>query len=88
VWRMLRKIAHTSLSIKVSKAYIPYQDLENIAMLKGFLEKPDRFPEHIRRYTNSLTTQMIFGYRTNSIDDPKLKQLYHVSIYHLASCNR
>lgn len=49
-------------------------------MLMGFVEKPDLFIDHIRRYTNSLTTQMIFGFRTTSIDDPKLLQLYSVSV--------
>jgi hypothetical protein len=76
---MIRKIVHNNLNIKAAKTYVPYQDLENKAMLVGFLESPDLFIDHIRRYTNSLTTQMIFGFRTRSIDDPKLKQLYSVS---------
>jgi hypothetical protein len=49
-------------------------------MLVGLLESPDLFIDHIRRYTNSLTTQMIFGFRTTSIDDPKLVQLFSVSV--------
>ncbi|KAF3003711.1 hypothetical protein E8E13_009112 [Curvularia kusanoi] len=76
-WRMVRKIVHNNLNIKAARTYVPYQDLENKAMLMGILEKPDLFADHIRRYTNSLTTQMIFGFRTTSIDDPKLKQLFH-----------
>ncbi|KAF1845289.1 cytochrome P450 [Cucurbitaria berberidis CBS 394.84] len=75
-WRMIRKIVHNNLNIKAARTYVPYQDLENKAMLVGFLETPDLFIEHIRRYTNSLTTQMIFGFRTTSIHDPKLKQLF------------
>lgn len=75
---MLRRIIHNSLNIKVSKSYIPYQELENRAMLMGFLEKPELFIDHIRRYTNSLTTTMIFGFRTTAIDDPKLLQLFDV----------
>ncbi|KAI0451231.1 cytochrome P450 [Xylaria acuta] len=76
-WRMLRGIVHNSLNIKASRAYVPYQDLENKAMLLGFLEQPSRFFNHIRRYTNSISTQMIFGFRTLDIDDPKLEQLIH-----------
>ncbi|KAI4615649.1 hypothetical protein J4E80_006065 [Alternaria sp. BMP 0032] len=75
-WRMIRKIVHLNLNVKAARTYVPYQELENKAMLVGFLESPDLFIDHIRRYTNSLTTQMIFGFRTTSIDDPKLKQLY------------
>ncbi|KAF1949794.1 cytochrome P450 [Byssothecium circinans] len=76
-WRMIRRVVHNNLNIKASRTYLPYQDLENKAMLLGFLETPDLFIDHIRRYTNSLTTQMVFGFRTTSIDDPKLKQLFH-----------
>ncbi|KAH8198291.1 hypothetical protein TruAng_007541 [Truncatella angustata] len=76
-WRMIRGIVHNSLNIKAARTYVPYQDLENKAMLLGFLDSPDKFIDHIRRYTNSLTTQMIFGFRTTDIDDPKLTQLYH-----------
>lgn len=76
---MIRKIVHNNLNIKAARTYVPYQELENKAMLVGFLNSPDLFVDHIRRYTNSLTTQMIFGFRTTSIDDPKLKQLYSVS---------
>lgn len=77
---MIRKIVHNNLNIKAARTYVPYQDLENKAMLMGLLEKPELFMDHIRRYTNSLTTQMIFGFRTTSIDDPKLKQLFHVRL--------
>ncbi|KAK6222947.1 hypothetical protein LQW54_000759 [Pestalotiopsis sp. IQ-011] len=76
-WRMLRGIVHNSLNIKASRTYVTYQDLENKAMLMGFLEKPDDFIPHIRRFTNSLTMQMIYGIRTVSNDDPKMNQLYH-----------
>ncbi|KAI1081433.1 cytochrome P450 [Whalleya microplaca] len=76
-WRMIRRIVHNNLNIKAARTYVPYQDLENKAMLLGFLESPTQFIDHLRRYTNSLTTQMIFGFRTTSIDDPKLKQLFH-----------
>ena len=78
----MRRIVHSNLNNKAARSYVPYQELENKAMLVGFLESPDRFIDHIRRYSNSLTTQMIFGFRTASIDDPKLKQLFSVSEIH------
>lgn len=76
---MIRKIVHNNLNIKAARTYVPYQELENKAMLMGFLEQPHLFIDHIRRYTNSLTTQMVFGFRTTSIEDPKLKQLFYVN---------
>ncbi|TDZ58545.1 Cytochrome P450 monooxygenase yanC [Colletotrichum trifolii] len=76
-WRTFRKIFHQMLHLNAAKGYVPYQDLESKQMLFGFLEDPDQFIDHIRRFTNSLTTQMVFGFRTTSIHDEKLKKLYH-----------
>jgi hypothetical protein len=45
-------------------------------MLQGLIDEPELFNEHIRRYTNSLTTQLVFGFRTIDLYDPKLLQLY------------
>jgi hypothetical protein len=45
-------------------------------MLQGLIDEPELFNEHIRRYTNSLTTQLVFGFRTVDLYDPKLLQLY------------
>lgn len=75
-WRMIRKIMHSVLHINASKGYVPYQDLESKQMLSGILNEPQLFGDHIRRFTNSLTTQMVFGFRTIDIHDEKLKRLY------------
>lgn len=73
---MIHKMIHNILNIKAAVTHVPYQDLENKFMLLGLLDRPLEFANHIRRYTNSLTTQMVFGFRTLSIDDPKLQQLF------------
>lgn len=75
-WRMIRKIMHSVLHINASKGYVPYQDLESKQMLCGILDQPNFFADHIRRFTNSLTTQMVFGFRTIDIHDENLKRLY------------
>jgi hypothetical protein len=76
---MIHKMIHNILNIKAAVTYVPYQDLENKFMLLGLLNQPEEFANHMRRYTNSLTTQMVFGFRTIDINDPKLQQLFHVS---------
>lgn len=45
-------------------------------MLKGFLDDPNNFHGHIRRYTFSLSTQLIFGHRCPDMDDPDLEELF------------
>ncbi|KAF2443306.1 cytochrome P450 [Karstenula rhodostoma CBS 690.94] len=75
-WRFMRSLVHDHLNVKASISYVPYQDLENRQMLLGFLESPGRWVDHIRRYTNALTTQMVFGFRTVSIDDENMHTLF------------
>jgi hypothetical protein len=77
-WRMIRKLAHTVLNVQVARTYVPYQDLEVKAMLVGFLEEPNDFINHVRRYTTSLTTQMTFGLRTPTSKDKTLLEMFEV----------
>ncbi|KAI0174355.1 putative cytochrome P450 [Pestalotiopsis sp. NC0098] len=78
VWSMARKLVHRILNVTAARTYVPYQDLENKAMLLGMLERPNDFIDHLRRYTASLTTQMTFGFRTASIGDPRFKKAFDI----------
>lgn len=69
---------HLILNITAARTYVPYQDLENKAMLLGMLEDPSDFINHLRRYAASLTTQMTFGFRTTSMEDERIKRAYDV----------
>jgi hypothetical protein len=55
---------------------MPYQDLESTSMMIAVLDEPDLIFDHIRRYTNSFSTQIVYGFRTPRIDDPRLLKLY------------
>ncbi|RAH78914.1 cytochrome P450 [Aspergillus japonicus CBS 114.51] len=77
-WKTVRQLAHRILNVAAARTYVPYQDLENRAMLKSMLEAPAHFINHIRRYSGSLTTQMAFGFRTTTIEDPKFKQTFDI----------
>ena len=67
---------HSLLNVSAAKSYVVYQDLENKQMLHEFLTQPDLFLHHIRRYSNALTTTMVFGWRTPTYEDAKMKQLF------------
>lgn len=54
-------MCHNLLNISAARSYVPYQMLENKQMLYGLLTQPEDFLLHIRRYSNSLTTSMVFG---------------------------
>ncbi|KAJ2893599.1 hypothetical protein MKZ38_008422 [Zalerion maritima] len=75
-WRTCRKLLHSLLNITSSRYYVPYQLLENKQMLQEMLVQPDSFVHNIRRYSNALTTTMVFGWRTPTYDDPKMEQLF------------
>ncbi|KAF7166314.1 hypothetical protein CNMCM6106_002172 [Aspergillus hiratsukae] len=75
-WRMIHRMIHNFLNIKAAVTYVPYQDLENKFLLEGLLDTPDDLLRHIRRYTYSLSTQMIYGYRCVNNRDPNLLQLF------------
>lgn len=49
-------------------------------MLLFMLEEPNRFMDHIRRYTMSTVTQMAFGFRTTSIEDPRFQEAFEVCV--------
>ncbi|EEA28673.1 hypothetical protein EYB25_000407 [Talaromyces marneffei] len=75
-WRGFRKMVHGLLNVVTSKSYVPYQMLENKQMMYEFLTEPERFLYSIRRYSNALTTTMVFGWRTPTYEDEKMKQLF------------
>ena len=75
-WRMCRKLAHSLLNISSAKSYVPYQMLENKQMLYEMITQPDDFLYNIRRYSNALTTTMVYGWRTPTYNDEKMQQLF------------
>ncbi|KAK3497921.1 cytochrome P450 [Neurospora hispaniola] len=75
-WRMSRKLVHALLNVSSAKSYVPYQMLENKQMLYEMITKPDEFLYNIRRYSNALTTTMVYGWRTPTYNDEKMRQLF------------
>lgn len=73
---MIRKIIHSILNVNASKGYDAYEVLESKQMVYDILQDPARFRDHIRRFANSLSTQIIYGTRTVSNDDESLKRLF------------
>jgi len=83
---MIHKMVHSILNIKSAISYVPYQDLENKVLLNSLLDTPEDLLFHIRRFTYSLSTQMIFGYRCIDNKDPNLLQLFSVSFTLTQAC--
>lgn len=47
-------------------------------LLDGVLGEPHLFVDHFRRYSHSIMTQLLFAFRTTSMDDTKRDKLYHL----------
>ncbi|KAH9890253.1 cytochrome P450 [Xylariomycetidae sp. FL2044] len=77
-WKGVRKVAYRILNVKVSRAYVPYQELESKALLDDMLHDPSQFANHIRRYSTSIMTQMAYGYRLRSTIDPRLEHMFQI----------
>jgi cytochrome P450 len=78
-WRLARKMIHNLLNVKKAVDYVPYQELELKQMLSDMIDEPTGFHDHVRRYSTSLVTSFVFGWRSPSFHDPAVKQIYDVS---------
>lgn len=78
-WRLARKMIHNLLNIKTAVEYVPYQELELRQMLADMVRQPERYHDHVRRYSTSLVTSITFGWRSLAFNDPDVKQIYEVS---------
>ncbi|KAI1502980.1 putative cytochrome P450 [Biscogniauxia marginata] len=77
-WRTIRRIMHNLLNIHAARSFEPYQVLENQQMIYDILNEPQNFTQHVRRYANSLTTTVTFGYRVPTYEDPHFQELFKV----------
>jgi cytochrome P450 len=77
-WRKIRKASHTLLNATTAIKYQPVQDFESKQLLDDFLNTPENFYEHNRRYSASVIMRVTYGYRLPSWDDPLVKEIYDV----------
>lgn len=77
-WRLARKMVHNLLNVKTAVDYIPFQELELRQMLADMVRKPEKYHDHVRRYSTSLVTSFTFGWRSLDFDHPDVKQIYEV----------
>ncbi|KAH7379484.1 putative cytochrome P450 [Pyrenochaeta sp. MPI-SDFR-AT-0127] len=78
VWRLQRKVAHNALNIKKSGVYTPYQEVENRQLLFDIMQDSTDLFGHFRRFASSLTTNIVFGFRWKTFDDPRLREFFDI----------
>lgn len=77
-WRKIRKASHQLLNSTTAIKYQPIQDFESKQLLSDFLETPNNFYEHNRRYSASVIMLVTYGFRFAKWDDPLIKDIYDV----------
>ncbi|PCH40605.1 cytochrome P450, partial [Wolfiporia cocos MD-104 SS10] len=69
-WKKHRKWAQNAYNDKETlKTYRPVQTREVYALLSGFLNTPDKFHTHIKRYVAALIMETAYGHSITTADD-------------------
>lgn len=87
-WRLARKMVHSLLNVKTAVDYIPFQELELRQMLADMVRAPNKYHDHVRRYSTSLVTSFTFGWRSLAFSHPDVRQIYEVRASTVFRCLR
>lgn len=75
VWRRQRKMYHLRLNVKTANTYLPYQHFESLQLMNDLLEHPGNWVAHLQRYTASIASTVLYGWRTPKTDTGYIKDL-------------
>ncbi|KAG9311257.1 cytochrome P450 [Chiua virens] len=71
--RRQRRLMQAAFGSSNIKQYHPLLQLETKPFLRGLLEDPSKFQDHLRRYAGGLTLLVVYGHHVTSTDDTFLK---------------
>lgn len=77
-YRVVRRISHDLLNLRITTSYQPIQDLESKQLLYDMMHKPEEFYLHNRRYSSSVIITATYGHRIDSFDHPLAAKIYSV----------
>ncbi|KAH8801444.1 cytochrome P450 [Xylogone sp. PMI_703] len=77
-WRGQRKVYQTILNITAVTSYQLLQEAEAVLTLKQLSESPDKYYDHVRRYSTAVILSSVFGIRGPEFNHPNIQRLYHV----------
>ncbi|EJD42958.1 cytochrome P450 [Auricularia subglabra TFB-10046 SS5] len=73
LWRAHRRVYHYYFHEGASKGYLDVQARANLVFLRGILESPHRFMDHIHYMTTSSIMSLSYGIDVTAEDDPWVK---------------
>jgi cytochrome P450 len=77
-WRLMRKTLQELLRTTVVDEILPIQEAESIQTLHHLMHSPERWFDHVRRYSTAVILASVFGLRGAHFDSPRVKALYEV----------
>jgi cytochrome P450 len=77
-WRLMRKTLQELLRTTAVDEILPIQEAESIQTLYHLMHSPERWFDHIRRYSTAVILASVFGLRGAHFDSPRVKALYDV----------
>ncbi|THV01080.1 cytochrome P450 [Dendrothele bispora CBS 962.96] len=75
-WRLLRKSMHSILTPSGAVEHQPIQAAESTQLIYDLLHSPEELYTHIRRYSTSVITSIIFGKRFPQYDCPEVGGIF------------
>ncbi|PPQ75850.1 hypothetical protein CVT24_000608 [Panaeolus cyanescens] len=73
LFKKYRGLVQSGLSSKATKTYRPIQTEAAQVLLKGLLDTPQEFRQHIRRNAVAIILKATYGYTMAGTDDPMIK---------------
>ncbi|RMJ08348.1 hypothetical protein CDV36_012048 [Fusarium kuroshium] len=75
IWRRQRKMYHVRLNVKSADRYLPYQAFDSLQLINDLAVRPEGWVQHVQRYTASISTALLYGWRTPATDTGYVKDL-------------
>ncbi|KAM5355000.1 hypothetical protein ACJ41O_001646 [Fusarium nematophilum] len=75
IWRRQRKMYHVRLNVKSADNYVPYQEFDKLQLLFDLSTQPQRWVGHIERYAASISSTILYGWRTPQTGTGYVKDL-------------
>ncbi|KAL4881003.1 cytochrome P450 [Aspergillus karnatakaensis] len=77
-WKALRKAAQGLFTPRELAAVLPIQEAEATQTAYDLIREPERYYEHIQRYTTAVILASVFGQRGEDFNSPNVQALYDV----------
>ncbi|KAF3009190.1 hypothetical protein E8E14_005932 [Neopestalotiopsis sp. 37M] len=66
---------HIRLNVKSADRYVPYQEFDSLQLMNDLATRPEGWVQHVQRYTASISTALLYGWRTPATNTGYVKDL-------------